>query len=243
MEKSLTTSLQRLGVDKVNVLYCHAPDFVTPIADQAQAFNDQFKRGRFAQLGVSNFSPEMLQEWLDVAEAKGYVKPTVYQGHYNLLVRQYESSLFPLLRKHGIVFNGYSPLGGGFLLGHYTKDGVQAGSRFKGDNSLYVSFYDSPPLHDFITRLKAISEKSGLRLDELSLRWERYHSGLSDRDAIIVGASKIAQIEKNMAVLNAGPLDDGVAKELSALYDEHEDVKAEVAKMVDFEARLGRKKA
>jgi aflatoxin B1 aldehyde reductase len=235
--------LQHLGVDKVNVLYCHAPDFATPIAQQAKAMNDQYKRGRFTHLGVSNFSPEMVQEWLDVAEKEGYVKPTVFQGHYNLLCRQYETTLFPLLRKNGIVFNAYSPLAGGFLLGHYTEEGLQGGSRFANAEGQYAKLYGSPALHGFIKKLKALSEKTGLRLDELSLRWEKYHSILDEKDAIILGASKVSQIEKNVAVLNAGPLDESVVKELNALYDANEDVKADVAKIVDFEAQLGRKKA
>ena len=59
------------------------------------------------QLGVSNFSPELLSEFLRICEDKGYVKPSVYQGQYNLLSRDYETTLFPLLRKYGMTFTAY----------------------------------------------------------------------------------------------------------------------------------------
>lgn len=218
----MSNSLQVLGVDKVNVLYCHGPDFITPIADQARGFNDQYKKGRFTYLGVSNLSADMLREWLEVAEKEGYVKPSIYQGQYNLLCRSYEESLFPLLREHGINFAGYSPLAGGFLLGNFTADGVQAGKRF-ALNTPYNTWYNHASMHEAVKKMKAISEKTGLGLDELSFRWERYHSVLKDDDVIIMGASKVEQIRSSVKKASQGPLDDDVAKELSALWESCKD--------------------
>lgn len=76
---------------------------------------------------LSNFSPEMLRQWLSVAEKEGLVKPTVYEGQYNLVCRALESELFPLLRATDIAFSAYSPLAGGFRLGNFTAEGVQGG--------------------------------------------------------------------------------------------------------------------
>ncbi len=59
------------------------------------------------QVGVSNFPPEMLCEFLEICEKKGYVKPSVYQGEYNLITRGAEQALFPILRKHGMAFIAY----------------------------------------------------------------------------------------------------------------------------------------
>ena len=69
----------------------------------------------FEHFGVSNLESETLQEWLKVAEERSYVKPSIYQGQYNLLCRSWEDKLFPLLRQHGIQFSAFSPLAGGFL--------------------------------------------------------------------------------------------------------------------------------
>lgn len=230
IEKSLTNSLEQLGMKKVNVIYCHAPDGETPIAEQAKAFSDQYVKGRFTYLGVSNFSVQMLQEWLDIAEKEGYVKPTWFQGQYNLLCRSYEDELFPLLRKNGIHFAGYSPLAGGFLLGNFTQEGVQAGKRFSM-GSPYNKWYDHASMHKAIKKLKTISEKTGLGMDELSFRWEKYHSVLKDDDVIIMGASKIEQIGRSVKKAERGPLEAGVVKELNSLWDL---VKEDGKHMTDF---------
>lgn len=199
------------------MLYCHGPDFQTPIAHQAKGFNDQYKKGRFIHLGVSNLSAEYMSEWIQIAEWEGYVKPSVYQGQYNLLCRSLEETLFPLLRGHGISFAGYSPLAGGFLLGNFTADGIQGGKRF-ALNTPYNIWYNHASMHEAVKKLRAISERTGLGMDELSFRWERYHSALEDGDMIIMGASKVEQIRSSVEKASNGPLSDELARELSNLW-------------------------
>lgn len=80
----------------------------------------------------------MVQEWLDIAKAKDYIKPTWFQGQYNLAVRNYEELLFPMLRKEGMHFAAYSPLGGGFLNGNLRKDKT-TGTRFTSHASAAMS--------------------------------------------------------------------------------------------------------
>jgi aflatoxin B1 aldehyde reductase len=172
----------------------------------------------------------MVEEWLSIAEKENLVKPSVYQGQYNLLCRGYETELFPLLRKRNISFVAFSPLAGGFLLGNFTADGVQGGSRFAIE-SPFKTWYDRPSMHEAIKRLKAISDKTGLGMDELSLRWLAHHSIQQEQDGIILGASKVAQISKNVAQIRNGPLDEGVAKELSRLW---ESVKEDGMKIIDY---------
>lgn len=179
---------------------------------------------------MSNFSTSIIQEWLDIAEKENLVKPTVYQGQYNLLCRAYEDDLFPLLRKNNISFNAYSPLAGGFLLGNFTAEGVVGGSRFSNPGP-FKDWYDKPSMHEAIKHLRAISEKTGLGMDELSIRWLAYHSALQDQDGIILGASKVGQITKNVEQIKKGPLDDKVAKELSDLW---ESVKQDGMRIIDY---------
>ena len=179
-------------------------------------------RALTVKLGVSNFPTSMIEEWLALAEKENLVKPSVYQGQYNLLCRAYETKLFPILRKHNISFVGFSPLAGGFLLGNFTAEGVQSGSRF-AVQSPFTGWYDKPAMHEAVKRLRAIAEKTGMGMDELSLRWLAHHSILQDQDGIILGASKVGQISKNVAQIRNGPLDDGVAKELSALWEDLKD--------------------
>lgn len=179
---------------------------------------DRVNETNKSQLGVSNFSPQMIEEWMSIAEKEGLVKPSVYQGQYNLLCRAYEDTLLPVLRKYNMSFTGFSPLAGGFLLGNFTAEGVQGGSRF-ASHTPFTDWYDKPSMHEAIKQLKAISEKTRLGKDELSLRWLAHHSILSEQDGIILGASKVPQISKNVAQIKNGPLDPEVAEELSALWE------------------------
>lgn len=107
IQKSADESLVSLDLDTIEVLYCHAPDNKTPLEEQAATFDALFKQGKFKYLGVSNFSVKMIEDWMAIAEEKGFVKPSVFQGQYNLLCRDYEERLFPTLRKYNMVFNAF----------------------------------------------------------------------------------------------------------------------------------------
>jgi len=138
IEESSARSLQRLGVDHVHTLYAHGPDYATPIAEQAKAFDDVYRKGRFKELGLANCMPQYVQQFVATARVNGYIRPTWFQGQYNLVVRTYEDILFPLLRAKGVQFAAYSPLAGGFLNGNLTPEGAK-GSRFTshGASSTY----------------------------------------------------------------------------------------------------------
>lgn len=129
VDESSRQSLERLKLDQVNVLYCHGPDFKTPVEDQARGFDDVYKKGRFRELGLSNLNPDMVEEWVRIAKEKNYVKPTWFQGQYNLVCRANEDALFPLLRKEGIRFAAYAPVAGGFLNGNLRPE-KRTGVRF-----------------------------------------------------------------------------------------------------------------
>ncbi len=170
------------------------------------------------QLGVSNFPPSMVSDWLALSQQEGYIKPSVYQGQYNLLCRGYEETLFPLLRKHDMVFNAYGPLAGGFLLGNFTPAGLQTGNRFVA-GSPWVSWYDKPSMHEAVERLRSIAAEAGLGMDELALRWIVFHSILRESDGVILGATKIEQLESNLRQIEKGPLDEGLVGRLNGLWE------------------------
>ncbi|KAK4501731.1 hypothetical protein PRZ48_007540 [Zasmidium cellare] len=167
IEESSKKSLERLGMSKVNVLYTHAPDAATPVKQQARGFDDVHKKGRFSE------------EWLDVAKAEGYIKPTWFQGQYNLALRTYEEALFPLLRKEG---------------------------------------YDRPAMYEYYDNILDLSEKANLSTGEVSLRWIVHHSALQDDDILILGASRISQLEQSLDSIKKGPLDEKLAEDLNALW-------------------------
>lgn len=101
---SVEDSLEALKVPSVDVEYLHMPDRTTPFAETAAAMDEKYRQGKFKRFGLSNYTAAEVEEIVGICEAKGYVKPSVYQGQYNPIVRGGEKELFPVLRKHGIAF-------------------------------------------------------------------------------------------------------------------------------------------
>ncbi len=88
-------------------MFLHVPDRHTPFEETTKAIHDAIQQGRFKQFGLSNYTTAEVQKFIKICEQKGYTKPSVYQGHYNAIVRGGEEELFPLLREHNIAFFAY----------------------------------------------------------------------------------------------------------------------------------------
>ncbi|KAI1139951.1 Aldo/keto reductase [Hypoxylon sp. FL0543] len=206
VRKSVANSLQSLGVEKLGILYAHTPDETTPLAEQAEALNEQYQKGFCEKIGLSNFPLDMLESFIEICEREGYVKPSVYQGQYNLICRGPEKDLIPFLRKHNMTFNAYSPLGGGFLTGKLTQ-GKAEGTRLRSAyGAHFAAWYDKPEFHDAVRKLLEVIEPLGITPPEAALRWVAYHSALGENDGIILGATKLEQLKPNLVDIEKGPL-------------------------------------
>jgi len=104
IELSIEKSLKDLKTSSVETMFLHVPDRQTPFEDTAKAMNDAFHQGKFKKWGISNYTAPEVETFIEICEEKGYVKPSVYEGHYNAIVRRGEKELFPLLRKHNMAF-------------------------------------------------------------------------------------------------------------------------------------------
>lgn len=159
----------------------------------------------------------MLESFIVICENNGYVKPSVYQGQYNLICRRPEKELLPFLRKHNMTFNAYSPLGGGFLTGKLTL-GTAEGTRLRSAyGAHFANWYDRPEFHDAVRRLLEIIEPLGIKPSEAALRWLAYHSDLGERDGIILGATKVEQLKQNLEDVEKGPLPREVVDVIAAI--------------------------
>ncbi|KAF2728642.1 Aldo/keto reductase [Polyplosphaeria fusca] len=230
IQKSLADSLEGLGVRKINTYYLHAPDPHTPLASQAASMHAAYLANSFSHLGLCNISPATLQAWLSIADEHGYVKPTVYQGQYNLLCRGYETQLFTLLKEHGIAFVAFSPLAGGFLTGKVTfaeNADTLRGTRFEVSETnfggmRYRGFYDNPVMNEALRRAAPVCAEKGLGLGEAAMRWLLYHSGLDGErgDGVVIGPNSLEQLEGYVKAMDAGRLPEDLAEALDALWDE-----------------------
>lgn len=92
---------------QVNIEYLHAPDRATPFEETCEAMNEAYEAGRFKRFGLSNYTAQEVEEIVSICQKNGWVKPSVYQGQYNLIARIPEEELFPVLRKYNISFYAY----------------------------------------------------------------------------------------------------------------------------------------
>lgn len=200
-------ALHKARIEKFDVLYIHAPDAEIPLEDTLSGINKAHKAGVFTRFGLSNFTADDVQRVYDLAKAKGYPLPQIYQGNYNPVARHLEETLFPVLRKLNMVFYAYSPLAGGFLT--KTPAELDAGAgRFNSNASwwMYSSMYNKPALRVALTIWNEIAEREGVSKAELAYRWVAHHSALTKNDALIFGASSIGQIQQTPAGIKKGPL-------------------------------------
>ena len=104
---SICDSLAALRVSQVNIQYLHHPDRAVPFEETCEAMDEAYRQGRFKQFGLSNYSANEVAQIIEICKRRGFVLPTVYQGHYNTIVRGAERELFPLLRENGIAFYAF----------------------------------------------------------------------------------------------------------------------------------------
>ena len=127
----LNESLQRLRLPCVDTLYLHFPDPATPVESVLSACGELHARGKFKELGLSNFPAWMVADVYYICEKNGWVKPTVYEGIYNPLTRKAETELNACLDRFGMRFYAYNPLAGGLLTGRYGSFEAAPEDAFK----------------------------------------------------------------------------------------------------------------
>jgi aflatoxin B1 aldehyde reductase len=221
VERQLTSSLDRLRLEHVDLLYLHTPDNDTPLEETLEACARLHEAGAFDRLGLSNYASWQVVDAWHLCDRAGWPKPVVYQGMYNAVTREVESELIPSLRHLGIAFYAYNPLAGGLLTGkHRSFESEPPSGRFR-DNPLYAPRFWK---RSYFTALEAIREActaTKVSMAAAALRWMVHHSRLAGRpdDAVIVGASALSQLEQNLAALADGPLDESVVRALDGAWE------------------------
>ena len=112
-------SLERLGTDRIDLMYMHHDDVDVPVVDTLRAMDELVQEGKLRHLAASNLSPERLDESMQTAEREGFATYEALQPHYNLVEREYETTLQPVAEKYGLATCPYFGLAKGFLTGKY----------------------------------------------------------------------------------------------------------------------------
>ena len=218
IHQQLADSLGRLNTGYLDLLYLHSPDLKTPVEQTLWACFEAYQQGKFKKFGLSNFAAWQVAEVVELCRKNSWMIPTVYQGMYNALTRDVEKELFACLRHYDIAFYAYNPLAGGLLTGkHKASDQLPDNGRFREDYQ-YRGRYWKDDYFDVLQQLKTKSVELNISLIDIAMSWLVNHSMMDSTrgDAIILGASKIEQLDQNLNSMTAEALDQSLLDILDA---------------------------
>jgi voltage-dependent potassium channel beta subunit len=197
--QAIDGSLQRFGLDFVDLVYCHRPDPHTPIEETVWAMSDMIRQGKALYWGTSEWSAEDIRTAWDIAERHHLHKPVVEQPQYHLFHRRkVEDEFAPLYEDIGLGLTTWSPLASGLLTGKY-RDGVPAGTRGAMETMAFLrEQLTDPAKNEAVARLAPIAAELGATLAQLAIAWCTKNPRVS---TVITGASRPAQLQDNLGAL------------------------------------------
>jgi L-glyceraldehyde 3-phosphate reductase len=200
---SLDASLDRMGLDYVDIFYSHRPDPETPIEETMGALASAVKSGKALYAGISNYSPQQTRA-AHAALAEHKIPLLIHQPSYSMFDRHVEKEgLFPVLEELGMGCIVYSPLAQGLLTDRYLS-GIPEDSRAAKGRWMTSENIDA----DYLGRAKALNRLAGERgqtLAQLALTWVLRQPRVT---AALIGASSVAQLENNVAAITGPALTD-----------------------------------
>jgi voltage-dependent potassium channel beta subunit len=211
--QAIDGSLDRFGLDFVDLLFCHRADPETPIEETVWAMSDIVSSGKALYWGTSEWSADEIRAAWEIAERHHLHKPVMEQPQYNLFERRkVEREYARLYKEIGLGLTIWSPLASGLLTGKYL-DGVPKDSRgaLPGYDWLRDMLTDKEA-NAKVRKLKSIADDLGCSLAQLSIAWCAANPNVS---SVILGASRVSQLEENLGALEVLPkLDDEVLERI-----------------------------
>lgn len=191
---AVDASLKRLQSDHIDLYYAHSDDPETPLAEIVAAFDELVRDGKVRYVGLSNFSPARVTEWLEIAEEHGFDAPVSLQPHYNLVHRaEYENGYAPIALEHDLGVLPYYSLAAGFLTGKYRSQDdftdrirERMATRYFTDAGLAV-----------VDALAEIATAHAVEISTVALAW------LLTRPGVVAPLASVSRIEQLPALLDA----------------------------------------
>ncbi len=194
---SLDQSLQRVGLDYVDIFYSHRADPDTPLEETMGALDTAVRQGKALYAGVSSYSPERTERAAQILRGLG-TPLTIHQPSYSMVNRWIEDRLLNVLGEQGIGCIVFTPLAQGMLTDRYLE-GIPADSRAARDDSLDPAWLNEENL-ERIRALNALAAERGQSLAQLALAWTLRDERVT---STLVGASSVRQLEQNVAALDS----------------------------------------
>ena len=207
--RAVEASLKRLRVDRVEVLFLHHQDKLTPMEETLRALEDLVRAGKVLHPALSNYAAWQTQHALCIQEARGWARLQVIQPMYSLVKRQAEVEILPMAEANGIGVIPYSPAAAGLLSGKYLG---QATGRLK-TNKMYEARYGEAWVHEVAEDFAAFCKKRGLHPMSAAVAWVGAHPAIT---APIIGARSVEQLQASLDSVKID-MTEALRDEISAL--------------------------
>ena len=216
MVEACHAALRRLQLDYLDLYFCHRPDPETPIVETVETMDMLIRQGKVLYWGTSEWRAPQLEEAYQVAEKYNLIPPTMEQPQYHMFHRErVEVELAPLIKNEGLGTTTWSPLASGLLTGKYN-DGIPDGSRASIPSLHWIK--EIVITQERIAKVRKLQEVAAdLRctMAQLALAWTVRNPLIS---TVITGASRVAQVEENLASLSVlERLDEEVLARIEAI--------------------------
>jgi len=192
--RAVERSLKRLQTDRIDVLFLHKFDPLTPIEEMMRGLEDVVRSGKVLYPAVSNWSAWQTQRAVDIQERHNWARLQVVQPMYNLVKRQAEVEILPMAQANGIGVIPYSPAAAGLLSGKYLG---QATGRLK-TNKMYEARYGEAWTFEVAENYVAFCKQQGLHPVSAAIAWVGAHPGVT---APIIGARNLDQLKDSLAAV------------------------------------------
>ena len=191
---SLDQSLQRMGLDYVDIFYSHRPDPETPMEETMGALDAMVRQGKALYVGISSYTPEQTAEAAKILKELG-TPCLIHQPRYSMFERDIERGLTDVLAANGMGSIAFCPLAQGLLTSRYL-DSIPEDSRAAAADNLYLNEQSVILQLRHIQQLNALASRRGQTLAQMALAW-----ALQTVTSVIIGASRVSQIEENVGAV------------------------------------------
>ncbi|WP_336359485.1 aldo/keto reductase [Haladaptatus sp. ZSTT2] len=197
IEQELNASLDRLGMDTIDLYQTHRWDYNTPIDVTLSALSDAVRREKVRYIGASSMWTHQFAESLHTSEALGLERFVTMQNHYNLLYREEEREMLPLCEKENVGVIPWSPLARGYLARPHRER--ESTTRGKSDRYARIHPYLEGGGRTINERVEEVAAEKGVTMAQLSLAWLLHKEWV---DAPIIGTTSIEHLEQAVAALD-----------------------------------------
>ena len=191
---SLDQSLQRMGLDYVDIFYSHRPDPETPMEETMGTLDAMVRQGKALYVGISSYTPEQTAEAAKILKELG-TPCLIHQPRYSMFERDIERGLTDVLAANGMGSIAFCPLAQGLLTSRYL-DSIPEDSRAAAADNLYLNEQSVILQLRHIQQLNALASRRGQTLAQMALAW-----ALQTVTSVIIGASRVSQIEENVGAV------------------------------------------